>query len=368
MEKIINSFKRLYAKFYISFLKHREIKKFRSKKRKKIYKTVTLTKDQKKQIDFYFKKYYGKKIPYIWHRHYTAFTGNFDYRYMPELLHIPLLENVISRKYYQKAMEDKNNLFFLTQKTDFIRTPRTFLSKINGIYRNGDLQLVSYQEAIAILKNIGHCFIKPSIDSSSGHGCAILDLKDGVDLVSKADVELILKKYCSDFIVQEKIVPNKVIGIFNPASVNTFRVITYILKDGTIKNTPTTFRMGRNNSFLDNAHAGGIFLSVDDEGNFGPVAFTEFNQRFYEHPDSHVKFEGYKVEQFPSILAAAKSMHALIPQIRIVNWDITINEDGELILMEANMRGGSAWLPQMSSGKGMFGDDIWELLSEVKKK
>lgn len=286
---------------------------------------------------------------------------------MPELLCIPLLENVISRKYYQKAMEDKNNLFFLTQGTDSIRTPKTFLSKINGIYRNGNLQLISYQEALSILKNAEKCFIKPSIDSSSGRGCAILDIKDGVDLVSKSNIESIFKKYGNDFIVQEQIVPNKVISIFNPSSVNTFRVITYILKDGTIKNTPTTFRMGRNNSFLDNAHAGGIFLSVDDEGNFGPIAFTEFNQKFSEHPDSHVKFEGYKVEQFPSVLLAAKSMHALIPQIRIVNWDITINENGELILLEANMRGGSAWLPQMSSGKGMFGDDIWELLSEVRK-
>lgn len=368
MNKILKRIRRIYDKFQISILKHNEIKKFKDKRRKKIYKSVVLTKDQKKQIDVYFKKYYGKKIPYTWHRHYTAFTGNFDYRYMPELLHIPVLEKSISRKYYQRAMEDKNNLFFLTQRTDSIRTPKTFLSRINGIYRDGSLQLISFQAAIEILRNIGQCFIKPSIDSNSGHGCAILDFRNGIDYGSKIDVESILKKYGSDFIVQEKIVPNKVIGIFNPASVNTFRVITYILKDGTIKNAPTIFRMGRKNSFLDNAHAGGIFISVDNEGNFSSVAFSEFNQRFYEHPDSHVKFEGYKVEQFPSILTAAKSMHALIPQIRIVNWDITINEDGELILLEANMIGGSCWLPQMSSGKGMFGDDIWELLSEVKGK
>lgn len=62
MRKLIKALNGLYAKFYIFCLKHREIKKFRSKKRKKIYKTITLTKDQKKQIDFYFKKYYGKKF------------------------------------------------------------------------------------------------------------------------------------------------------------------------------------------------------------------------------------------------------------------------------------------------------------------
>lgn len=358
--------KELYARLYILFLKHLEIRKFRDRKRKNIYKTVTLTKVQKRQIDFYFKKNYGKKISYIWHRHYTAFTGNFDYRYMPEVLYIPLLENVISKKYYQKAMEDKNNLFFLTQKTDLIRTPKTFLSRINGIYRDGNLRLISFIEAFEALKNIGQCFIKPSIGSNSGHGCALLNLVDGVDLISKNSIESILSKYGQDYVIQEKIVSNNIIGIFNPSSVNSFRVITYILKDGTIKNTPTTFRMGRRNSFLDNAHAGGIFVSVDDEGNLGTIAFTEFNERFYEHPDSHIKFAGYKIKQFPYILVAAKKMHSLIPQIRIVNWDITIDKEGDLILLEANMRGGSVWLPQMSSGKGLFGDDIWELLSEVK--
>lgn len=103
MNKILKRIRRIYDKFQISILKHNEIKKFKDKRRKKIYKSVVLTKDQK-QIDVYFKKYYGKKIPYTWHRHYTAFTGNFDYRYMPELL-----PYTSARKEYFKKVLSKGN-------------------------------------------------------------------------------------------------------------------------------------------------------------------------------------------------------------------------------------------------------------------
>jgi len=367
MRKIKNILKKLYKDLMLFLSKNHEIKKFKDKRRRKIYKSVKLTKSQKDQVNFYFKKHYGKKVPLTWHRHYTAFTGKFDYRYFPELLYIPLLDRSISNRDYQKAMSDKNNLFFFTNKFENIEIPQTFLSKINGIYRNGELNTISFEQAIKKIGNIGDCFLKPSIETNSGQGCFKLNIINEIDTISGKSIIDILKTQGNNFLIQELIHPHDSIGIFNASSANTFRVITYILKNGTIKNSPTTFRMGRNNSYLDNAHAGGIFIHVDDEGHLSPVAFSEFNDKFYEHPDSKIKFDGYKIDELPEILDVAKKMHALTPQIRIMHWDITINDKGKIMLLEANTMCGSIWLPQMSSGAGPFGDDIWELLEEIRR-
>ena len=64
-------------------------------------------------------------------------------------------------------------------------------------------------------------------------------------------------------------------------------------------------------------------------------------------------------------------MQLAIPQVRIVNWDFTIDQDGEPILIEANMKNdvqaGSIWLPQMAHGKGAFGENTAKILQYLRK-
>ena len=45
-----------------------------------------------------------------------------------------------------------------------------------------------------------------------------------------------------------------------------------------------------------------------------------------------------------------------------MNWDFTIAADGAPVLIEANVIGGSVWLPQMAHGVGPFGDKTAEVL------
>ena len=66
-----------------------EIAKFRDPKRTAILKQANLTDSQKRAIDDFYVENYGKKIPYTWHRHNLAISGNFDVRFFPELLFIP---------------------------------------------------------------------------------------------------------------------------------------------------------------------------------------------------------------------------------------------------------------------------------------
>ena len=59
-------------------------------------------------------------------------------------------------------------------------------------------------------------------------------------------------------------------------------------------------------------------------------------------------------------------MHITVPQLGVVNWDFTLNENGVPILIEANVVSGSVWLPQMAHGKTPFGDHTAEVLKWLR--
>jgi hypothetical protein len=53
--------------------------------------------------------------------------------------------------------------------------------------------------------------------------------------------------------------------------------------------------------------------------------------------------------------------------VGIVNWDFTIDENGDIMLIEGNMKAGSIWLFQMAHGVGAFEDRTAEILQWTRK-
>jgi len=111
-----------------------------------------------------------------------------------------------------------------------------------------------------------------------------------------------------------------------------------------------------------------MFIAVDDDGTLHDTAFTEFREKYVEHPDTHIKFGGYQIALVPKLIKAAIKMHNAIPQIGVINWDLTLGIDEEPILIEANTFGGSIWLFQMAHGKNPFGEKSEEILKWVKQQ
>lgn len=341
--------------------KRQELKKFKDPKRVKIYSSVILTEEQKNEIDELYVRTYGRKIPYTWHQHFTAFTGRFDARYIPETLYIPEFEKYMNIwGNYSETVSDKNFLTLIAKGAG-IRTPRTFLSCSRGTYRDIDNTMINKGKALKTLLQLqGTYFCKPTIDSSSGRGCFVLHTSD-YDQNTYVDM---IEELGQNFSIQELIICHSDISALYSTSVNTFRIITYNWK-GKIYHMPALMRIGRGGGFLDNAHQGGIFVGIDDNGYLCKEAYTEFLDRFDTHPDSNIKFENYQIKLFPKVLEAAYKMHESVPQIGSVNWDFTIDEKGRPILIEANCCGGSIWLSQEANGRAPFGERTEEILTWI---
>lgn len=351
----------LKESFIVYQLHKLENTKFKDERRKNIYEKVKLTTEQKEQIDLLFKNHYGKKISYTWHKHYTAYTGYFDDKYIPELIYFPEFERYMnSNREYIRVFEDKNILPLLAY-TAGVKTPYIMYSNIGGLLRDSKNCVIEHKRMLSELDNIGECFIKPSIDTSSGVGCSLLNIIGGIDKNSNKTIAEIIEAKGNNWIIQKKIECHESIKRLYGESVNTFRVITYRWKDK-ICMAPIIMRIGQGGSCLDNAHAGGMFIAVDNNGVLHRTAFTEFKKEYDIHPDTNVKFEGYKIENFSNVLDAAKKCHMVIPQLGVINWDFTLDNEGKAVLIEANICGGSIWLIQMAHGKGVFEENTEEIL------
>jgi|SRR5690554_12087 hypothetical protein len=342
-------------------------KEIQDPRRKKILNSFELSDEQKKKIDDFYIENYGKKIPYEYHRYYSSYMSSFDEKYIPEFLFISEIEAKLNPLNYSSVLSDKNLLPLLVGNNSKYKCAEIYVSSTNTVLRNGEYILISKSKAYDILKNIGPCFYKPTIDSCSGHNCDIYDFENGVDKKTKIKLEDILDKSPKNFNFQQIVKNCESVRKLHPESLNTFRIVTYILENQ-VYHFPVIMRIGRGNAILDNAHQGGIFIGVEDDGQLKNCGFTEFQERFYEHPDSKIKFDGYQVPEIKQCIDAAHEMQSKLPQTKLISFDFIADETGTPVLIEMNLNYQTIWLSQMAHGKGAFGDNSSKILKMISGK
>lgn len=353
-------------KYLISRAISFELKRIREPKRAEIRENIKLTDAQKKEIDDLFVQNLGEKIPYDWHKHYMAYTGNFDKTYFPDHLYIPEFERYMNPfTNYNKVYEDKN-LVPMFASVAGIKSTETVISCRRGFYYIESTRADDVKQCAEYIDGKGTLFAKPSIESSSGQGCVLIESLNGVDMKSQKATVDVLTELGENFLVQKRLVCHSSIRQIYAGSVNSFRIITYRWKDS-ILHAPTIMRIGQNGGFVDNAHAGGMFVGVSDDGKLGKFAFTEFRDTYEVHPDTGLVFKDHVIENFGLALKAAEKMHTVIPEVGIINWDFTIDESGNPVLIEINIGFGSIWMTQMANGVGAFGEKTAEILRWIKK-
>ena len=345
--------------------KQNEIRKFQDARRKDICRFGRLSNEQKKEVDCFYECNYGEKIPYTWHEHNKAVSGKFDVRFFPELLFIPEFEHFMnSNSAFVDVFQDKNMLHAVAGRAG-VKMPESILECACGVHLSRGERRISREQAIELVSDAGPAFLKPTKGTCSGNGCRVVDFADGFDLLSGERVDAVLSGVGRDYTLQKRIKCHQAVSMLHPQSVNTFRVMTYQWKNELIV-APVIMRIGQSGNFLDNAHAGGVFIGVDSSGTLLRKAMTEFNVVYTSHPDTGIVFEGYRIDGYEKVVAAAKEMHMVLPQIGIASWDFTLDDVGDPVLIEANLAGGSIWLIQMAHGRPFFGERTEEILQWIR--
>ena len=331
-------------------------------RKRKMYGKVQWTKEQKEDFDSFWKEAYGKRIPDKWNRLYESINGVFATDYIPEIIYTTEVEPALNDYQYAKILENKSLIESFASKTIAV-VPETIVVCDAGRYFDGQRRPITEAEATDIVAAEMDVVIKPTVGTSSGKGVLLFD--KGRDLIPASE------KYGKNFIVQKKIEQCPEFAAFNPTSVNTIRIITYLV-DGNIYHAPICFRTGRNGINVDNIHSGGICIGVKDSGELLPIGYElgygDKNRVFKAHPDSGIQFEGIVLPQIFEIINTAERIHGYLPHLGIVSWDFTVNSENKVVLIEANLKGQSIWFPQIIHGKGAFGENLKAILDETKRK
>ncbi len=361
MEKVLCSFSSWVRRTMILFGEKASIKR-----KKTLINKVELTKEQKQLVRKFFKEHYGKTISFKWHRLYQSYTGVFCYDYFPEILFSTRLEPILNPYREAELLSDKNLLETLFGSVQGLHIPKTFVSCVKGRYVIDRSEMATADKVIAYLENIGKCVIKKTTETCSGRDVAICCIKDGIEQKSGLCVAELIKQFGSNFVVQEFVEQFAPISKLNHSSLNTFRIATYIL-DGDIYHCAPVLRLGRYGYEKDNIHHGGVGVQISEDGQLGNVAYSEAGEEYFEHPDSHVAFAGYKISGFSAILKKAHELHTRLPYLGFVSWDFSMDENGVPVLIEVNTYRQSAGICQRFTGKSLFGENTAKMLQLIRK-
>jgi len=354
---------------YFSFFEKPEIftantiSKFqeRNKLRKNIKKDHKLTKEQIAAIRKFWLPY--RRISPKWAQYYSAMNGQFDPRYIPNDLYYTVIDQHFNSRKLGYGFNDKN---YYSKIFAGIKQPEVVVRKINSMIFDDNYNQISAAEAKRRILCHSEVICKPSQESGSGRGIAFFSNTEE----EKIDAFLSNPVY-DDYIVQALIRQHSELDKVHKGSVNCIRICSILLEDG-VHILSSVLRMGFGNSKVDNATAkdnskyDGMSCGIDEEGRLKKYArgYTT-GACCMQHPDGLV-FEGFKIPAYDRAIELVKAAHPLIGHFRLVSWDIAIDEIGEPVLVEANMRKGGINFHQFNNGP-LFGELTERVLAEVFK-
>jgi hypothetical protein len=209
---------------------------------------------------------------------------------------------------------------------DFAIKP--LLQFITGVFYNGDCKPVGAREMHRILSDYNESIV---IKQEFGWGGKQVRVMHS----SEFTPELLQKDF--NYVIQPFLKQYRILHDLHPESVNTFRVLTFRKKDGSVEVLFTYLRFGVDGSRVDNLSSGGQCVLFDSSGKPEKTAIDEFGLRCGErHKNSGIRFADLEIPMFHEILDKCVSTHQEYPHVRLVGWDICVDESGALKLIEWN--------------------------------
>ena len=137
------------------------------------------------------------------------------------------------------------------------------------------------------------------------------------------------------FIAEELIIQDQELAKYHPQSVNTIRYNTFFFHEKLVK-LQAVVRMGRGESVVDNAGAGGIYAPIDIEtGIIKDLARSERGEEFLFHPDTGVQIIGSQIPKWEELNTLLERVVRVVPEQIQVGWDFALTDNG-WVMVEGN--------------------------------
>lgn len=223
-----------------------------------------------------------------------------------------------------------------------LKFPKPLVRRLNGDFYDQRMNYLTKDEAIKILQDKKIFVIKPAIGTEQGEGV----LK--VNFTTKDDLNEIFDSTGNNFIVQELVSQALEIKRLNPSSLNCFRVTTMYF-NGRFGYS-TALKVGKEGSFRDNWNSA-YWVNVKTDGTLGKTAY-DYNLNPISKTDNGISFDGVCMPKYQEMIAHLEKMHKkLFPNCGVIGWDVTIDENYEICIIETNL-----WDPGTNIEQYVCGD------------
>ena len=315
--------------------------------------------EDKKLSRVRFAKKYRKLI--VFRYIYYLMPGeyySYDFEKVPYDKRDTYITRQLTKKYYSMIN---------TKKYRKILDKKNLTHQVFGKYYKRDLICIKDEKEFnkfeEFVSNNKKFILKP-LAGHSGDGIEIINSKDfdsAQDLYNYA-----LEK--APFVAEELIVQDKGLGCFHENSVNTIRVVTFYYKND-VSILWTFLRTGQGDSNVDNMGASGLGALINPEtGVVMTDGFDWHNKKTKVHPDSNIKFKGYKIPKWNELLDMVKELASELSEMHCVGWDLSLTKKG-WVLVEANARPQTVAV-QTFSGKGYrpVYDNMYNLVKREREE
>ena len=295
---------------------------------------------------------FGIKPNKLWYHLYCDGQGGFDPRYIPDTMWDSKILRYFNNLNWSGAYADKCAYDLLFPD---LNRPRTIAKNSCGRYYDGNLHVVSREEAMELCLKEDSFIIKKATFSTHGDSIRVFHKEE----ITRDNIQTLFDDYDKNFVVQEVVQQHPYLEGLNASSLNTLRIITFFFREQ-CHVLSAQLRIGVKGAFIDNYSSGGFACSVKDDGTLNERAVSKAKGWAYEHPNGFA-FKDIKVPFFEDVVNVAKQEHEKIPHLNIIGWDFAVGKDGRPIFIEMNAIPG-----QNQNGSGpTFGDLTEEVLRDV---
>jgi len=308
-----------FSRQYQRYLAHRD--------RRQVVKAKggsVLNRRVKKEIKAYARERYGSKAYWPYLAFYTELRGAFKKGWLPyDYWRYDVLPGLNPR--YLSYISDQKSFDHVLFGDFAIRPLFVFIS---GNYYNADLELFEMGELKKFLSEYNDMLVV-----KEGRGTHGLQVR----MVHSSEFDPAGLRAGINYVIQPFVKQYKTISDLYPHSINTFRAVTYLRPDGSIHVKSIILRFGINGMKIDNLSSGGHFIYFDASGK--PTG-NGYNLMGIIQGERHVntgyRYSDMKLPMYQEIGRSCIAAHKKYPYLRVIGWDIFLNEKGEPKLIEWN--------------------------------
>lgn len=306
----------------------------------------TLTPALRRQADEYAKDVLGD-LEYAPSLHfYSAMQGRFREGWMPEnfyhLVVVPRISFGFAEISSKKSLSNR-----------ILRTPALpdIAYYIGGDFYDRDYTPIDRVKLTDLAKPYGAVFVK---GDDSGRGEKVRKV------AAKALMDYPFDGNC---VIQRAIQQHPFFEEFVAGVVATLRITTVKSPSGHFGMREAAVRFGRSGAEWLTAGENVAAQIVDGMGTLDELAYTSDWNGWKAHPDTGTMFGGRQVPYFADAVALCESLHAVLPHVAIVGWDVAIDADGKAELIEWNAGHCGIAGPEALIGP-LFADLNWERFAD----